>query len=213
VSHRMIEVDPERLERWVDGFRERHGAVAVEPSPRSLRLSADDGAWAELEAPWPPWSAPPSGDVHQATGALARHAARPRTLGLLLVRRGGWAVGTCRNGTLLTHKTGSRYVQSRTAAGGWSQQRFARRRRGQADALVGVVAQAAVDRLRAADLDGLVVGGDRQLVSAVLQDRRLADLAELPRSPVLEVPDPRAAVLEQAAVRSAAVRVRVTDPT
>ena len=120
-------------------------------------------------------------------------------------------MGTCRDGTLLTHKTGSRYVQSRTAAGGWSQQRFARRRSGQADALVGVVAQAAVDRLRAPDLDGLVVGGDRQLARAVLDDRRLVDVAALPRSPVLEVPDPRAAVLEEAARRSAAVRVRITD--
>jgi hypothetical protein len=211
MSHRMVEVAPDRLVRWVEGFAQRHGLVAAESSPQSLRLSADDGALAELEVPWPPWSVPPSGDVGRIAAALARHASRPRTLGLLLVRRGGWAVGTCRDGTLLTHKTGSRYVQSRTAAGGWSQQRFARRRSGQADALVGVVAQAAVDRLRAADLDGLVVGGDRQLVRTVLGDRRLAAVAELRRSPVLEVPDPRSAVLEEAARRSLAVRVRITE--
>jgi hypothetical protein len=212
MTHRMLEIAPERLVRWVDGFAERHGAVAVRPSPQSVRLLGDDGALAELEVPWPPWTVPPSEDIGLVAGALARHASRPRTLGLLLVRRGGWAVGTCRSGTLLTHKAGSRYVQSRTAAGGWSQQRFARRRSGQADALVGAVAEATSERLRAADLDGLVVGGDRQLVSAVLQDRRLVDLAGLPRSPVMEVADPRAVVLERAAVRSAAVRVRVTDP-
>jgi len=211
MTHRMLEVAPERLVRWVDGFRERHGAVAVEASPTSVRLTADDGALADLEVPWPPWSAPPSGDTAVVAGALAQHAARPRTLGLLLVRRGGWAVGTCRAGTVLTHKAGSRYVQSRTAAGGWSQQRFARRRSGQADALVAAVAEAAHARLTAGELDGLVVGGDRQLVSAVLQDRRLSDVADLPRSPVMEVTDPRGAVLEQAAVRSAAVRVRLTD--
>jgi hypothetical protein len=212
MTHRLLEVAPERLVRWVDGFAARHGLLAADPSPQSVRLRADDGALAELEVPWPPWSVPPSGDVGLIAGALARHASRPRTLGLLLVRRGGWAVGTCRGGTLLSHKAGSRYVQSRTAAGGWSQQRFARRRSGQADALVGAVADATSERLRAADLDGLVVGGDRQLTRAVLEDRRLAEVAALPRSPLLEIPDPKAAVLEQVARRSLAVRVRVTAP-
>jgi hypothetical protein len=211
MTHRLLEVAPERLVRWVDGFVARHGSVAVEPSPQSVRLQADDGALAELEVPWPPWSVPPSGDVGLIAGTLARHASRPRTLGLLLVRRGGWAVGTCRDGTLLSHKAGTRYVQSRTAAGGWSQQRFARRRSGQADALVGAVADATSERLRAADLDGLVVGGDRQLTRAVLEDRRLADVAALPRSPLLEIPDPRATVLGEAARRAVAVRVRLTD--
>jgi hypothetical protein len=211
MTHRLLEVAPERLVRWVDGFAARHGLLAADPSPQSVRLRADDGALAELEVPWPPWSVPPSGDAGLIAGALARHASRPRTLGLLLVRRGGWAVGTCRGGTLLTHKAGSRYVQSRTAAGGWSQQRFARRRSGQADALVGAVADATSERLRAADLDGLVVGGDRQLTRAVLEDRRLADVAALPRSPLLEIPDPRATVLGEAARRAVAVRVRLTD--
>jgi len=211
MTHRMLEMAPERLVRWVEGFAARHGSVALETSPQSVRLQADDGALAELEVPWPPWSVPPSGDVGLIAGTLARHASRPRTLGLLLVRRGGWAVGTCRDGTLLSHKAGSRYVQSRTAAGGWSQQRFARRRSGQADALVGAVADATSERLRAADLDGLVVGGDRQLTRAVLEDRRLADVAALPRSPLLEIPDPRATVLGEAARRAVAVRVRLTD--
>ena len=208
----MLEVAPERLARWVDGFVQRHGPAAVESSPQSVRLAASDGTLAELEVPWPPWSVPPSGDAGLVAGALARHAARPRTLGLLLVRRGGWAVGTCRGGTLLTHKAGSRYVQSRTAAGGWSQQRFARRRSGQADALVGVVADAARARLDAGELEGLVVGGDRQLVNAVLADHGLAAVAQLPRSPIMEVTEPRTAVLEEAARRTLAVRVRLTDP-
>ena len=70
---------------------------------------------AELEVPWPPWPVPSSGDVGRFAAALARHASRPRTLGLLLVRRGGWAVGTCRDGTLLTHKAGSRAIFARGA--------------------------------------------------------------------------------------------------
>ncbi len=211
MTHRLVEVPAHRLVRWVSGFEERHGTVAVQARPEQVRLTADDGSLADLEVPWPPWPVPPSGNLELVVGVLARHVARPRTLGLLLVRRGGWAIGTCREGRLLSHKTGSRYVQSRTAAGGWSQQRYARRRSGQADALVGTVVDAALDRLPPGELDGLVVGGDRQLVRAVLDDRRLAALAQLPRSPLLEVPDPKAAVLEEAARRALAVRVRLTD--
>ena len=61
--------------------------------------------------PWPPLNPPPTSDPSFVAGVLARHAARPRTLGLLLVRRGGWAVGVASEGRLLVHKTGSRYVQ------------------------------------------------------------------------------------------------------
>lgn len=207
-----MEVPAERLRRWASGFEERHGTVAVDLAPDHVRLRADDGTLAELEVPWPPWSVPPSTDLGLVVGVLARHAQRSRTLGLLLVRRGGWAAGTCRDGRLLSHKSGSRYVQSRTAAGGWSQQRYARRRSGQADALVAAVVDAVAERLTPDELDGLVMGGDRQLVRAVLDHKRLAALAQLPRSPLLEVPDPKAAVLEQVAGRTLAVRVRLTEP-
>ncbi|HET8613926.1 MAG TPA: acVLRF1 family peptidyl-tRNA hydrolase [Actinomycetales bacterium] len=211
MSHRLVEVPADRLERWVIGFGERHGAVAARPGLERVRLQAADGALAELEVPWRPWPVPSSADTSLVVRVLVRHVLRSRTLGLLLVRRGGWAVGTCRDGQVLTHKAGSRYVQSRTAAGGWSQQRYARRRTGQADALAGSVVEASLDRLRADGLDGLVVGGDRQLVRVVLDDRRLAALAALPRSPLLEVPDPKGAVLAQVARRTLAIRVRITD--
>jgi hypothetical protein len=211
VSHRLVEVPADRLRRWTAGFEERHGAVVVDPQAEHVGLRADDGSLAELEVPWPPWPVPSSGDTALVVGVLVRHTLRSRTLGLLLVRRGGWAVGTCRDGQLLTHKAGSRYVQSRTAAGGWSQQRYARRRSGQADALAGAVVESCAERLVPGDLDGLVVGGDRQLVRAVLDDRRLVALAALPRSPLLEVPDPKGAVLEQVARRTLAVRVRLTE--
>jgi Actinobacteria/chloroflexi VLRF1 release factor len=178
----------------------------------AVRLVADDGASALLTVPWPPFAPPPTSDPSFVAGVLTRHAARPRTVGLLLVRRGGWAVGTAREGKLLLHKTGSRYVQSRTAAGGWSQQRYARRRGNQADALVGAVVEAAASRLDAGSLDGLVPGGDRGLVDAVLADPSLAAVAALPRGPLLDVPDPKAAVLEAAAQRARAVRVLLDQP-
>jgi len=186
--------------------------VVGSPGPDAVRLTAEDGASAVLSVPWPPFAAPPTSDPSFVAGVLARHAARPRTVGLLLVRRGGWAVGTAREGRLLVHKTGSRYVQARTAAGGWSQQRYARRRGNQADALVQAVVEAAAARLDAGDLEGLVGGGDRALVDTVLADPALAAVAALPRGPLLDVPDPKAAVLEAAAERVRAVRVLLDQP-
>jgi hypothetical protein len=207
----------------VDGFVTRHGTTRATvladgaEVPRKtpcdgVRLVADDGATAVLTVPWPPLAPPPTSDPSFVAGVVARHAARPRTVGLLLVRRGGWAVGTARDGRLLVHKTGSRYVQSRTAAGGWSQQRYARRRGNQADALVSAVVEAAATRLDAGSLDGLVPGGDRGLVDAVLADPALAAVAALPRGPLLDVPDPKAVVLEAAAARARAVRVLLDQP-
>ena len=64
----------------------------------------------------------------------------PDPLGVVLVRRGGYACALVSGGSVAESKVGTRHVQSRTAAGGWSQQRFARRRGNQADALVEAVA-------------------------------------------------------------------------
>jgi hypothetical protein len=191
---------------------QRHGACGAACDASAVRLVAPDGAVAVLAVPWPPFTPPPTSDASFVAGVLSRHAARPRTLGLLLVRRGGWAVGTARDGRLLVHKTGSRYVQSRTAAGGWSQQRYARRRGNQADALVSAVVEAAATRLDPGSLDGLVGGGDRALVEAVLADPALAAVAALPRGSLLDVPDPKAAVLTAAAERVRAVRVQLDQP-
>ncbi|GAB3675562.1 acVLRF1 family peptidyl-tRNA hydrolase [Angustibacter aerolatus] len=198
--------------RWVDGFVERHGDTTADVGAEAVLLQAADTATVRLEVPWPPFSPPPTRDPSFVAGVLARHALRPRTVGLLLVRRGGFALGTARDGELLVHKTGTRYVQSRTAAGGWSQQRYARRRGNQADALVEAVVDAVAQRLDARELDGLVPGGDGSLVDAVLADPRLRALAALPRGPLLAVADPRLDVLTEAATRTLAVRIQLTQP-
>lgn len=133
-------------------------------------------------------------------------------LGLVLVRRGGYAVGLARGGVLAEHRCGTRYVQSRTAAGGWSQQRFARRRGNQADELVRAVAGHALRILPPGIPAALVVGGDRTLVGAVLADPRLAHLGALPRRGLHDLPDPRLGVLRAALRRGRAVWVVVEDP-
>ncbi|WP_422755465.1 acVLRF1 family peptidyl-tRNA hydrolase [Micromonospora sp. WMMD708] len=210
---RWTEVDPTRVARWVAGFADRHGPPVVSPQGYGLLLTAADGATAELHLP------PGSG-----TGAAARQvddvpgfvevAVAPRRLGLLLARKGAVAVGVAFGVELLVSKVDTRYVQGRTAAGGWSQQRFARRRDNQARAALGDAAELAVRLLlpEAATLAALVCGGDRRAVDTVLADRRLAPLAELRAERLLDVPEPRHAVLVGAITAARAVHILVRDP-
>ncbi|WP_141785162.1 acVLRF1 family peptidyl-tRNA hydrolase [Ornithinicoccus hortensis] len=205
-----MEVDPARLGRWVDGFAERHGTLrwtTPEGEPGVVRLVADDGSVADLQT----WPAPDSAAVPTSRRELVGWGSPPQTLGLVLLRRGGYAVGRASGDRLVDHKCGTRYVQSRTAAGGWSQQRFARRRGNQADALVGTVTDLVLDRLGGAGLEGLVAGGDKALVRQVLAEPRLADLTGLPRREFYDIPDPRLTVLEHALRRGRAVRVRLRE--
>ncbi len=196
---RWVEVAPERLERWLAGFAERHGP----PVRTGARYEAPDGAVAELTVPY--------GEV---LGDPVPALRAPRRLGLLLVRLGGHAVGVAEGPELVVSKVGSRQVHGRSAAGGWSQQRFARRREGQVRVALQAAAQTAFEVLlpHVATLEGLVPGGERTAVEAVLEDRRLAALAALPRGPFLDVPDPRLTVLRAAVAQARAVRVRVVDP-
>jgi hypothetical protein len=110
-------------------------------------------------------------------------------------------------------KVGTRYVQSRTAAGGWSQQRFARRRDNQARDLTRAVADHAVRLLLTGPSDWLVTGGDRPLVDAVLADPRLKPLVALPRGPHLTIGDPRSSDVRAVPEQVSAVRITLTDPS
>ena len=199
-AERDLEVAPERIDRWMAGFHERHGpAPDKESDGHVVRVIGADGATATFDY----FSHDP--------------------LGIVLVRRGGYAVGLAEKGRFLAAKVGTRHVQSRTAAGGWSQQRFARRRSNQADALADAVAGHALRLLLrgnespspgATELPaGLVVGGDRTLVGQVLADPRLRALADLPRRALYDVPDPRRDVLDRALERGRAVRIHLTEPT
>ena len=100
---------------------------------------------------------------------------------------------------LRSSKVGHGYVQGRTKAGGWSQQRFARRRSNQADRAYAAAAEAAYAVLGpvAADLEAVVGGGDRSGVEAVLADPRLAPLRARLTGRVLPTPDPRLDVLRR----------------
>jgi Actinobacteria/chloroflexi VLRF1 release factor len=206
-SVRRIEVDPERIVKWVNGFAERHGELAWSSTESLVTLAAADRATADLE----PFAPGVVGRPLDLKG-LASWVSPPAAIALILVRRGGYAVGLGHGPELLSHKVGTRYVQSRTAAGGWSQHRFARRRDNQADALVVSVIEHARRVVLAPPAGALVVGGDKSLVRDVLADPRLARLAKLPRRELFDLPDPKLVVLKQALRRGRSVRILLTEP-
>ena len=229
---RRIEVDPERIVKWVNGFAERHGelhgiagSLTWSSAQRLVTLTAADGATAVLE-PFAPGDGgvPGDGEVPadsrdpgrrgelEGLKGLAGWATPPTFVALVLIRRGGYAVGLGQGPELIAHKVGTRYVQSRTAAGGWSQHRFARRRDNQADALVVSVIEHTRRVVLASPTDVLVVGGDKSLVRDVLADPRLARLARLPRRELFDLPDPKLVVLKQALRRGRAVRITLCEP-
>lgn len=177
---------------------------------------AADGTTFRCAVPFPPMPCEPASDdaSDDPVRALVAHALAPRRVGVLLVRKGGHAAGVFEGATLVASKVGSRLVAGRTAAGGQSQQRYARRREGQArlarDAAADVAARVLLPA--AASLDAVVLGGDRRGVEAVLDDARLAPLRRLVSGPLLEVPDPRLRVLTATPALFRSVQIRVIDP-
>ena len=201
---------PERLDRWLDGVADRHGAftdVAV-TDDGAVTVSCADTTTLTLTAPygWTPGAAPLT--------AFTTAARTPRRTAVLLVRRGRWAVGVFAGVQLEVSKVDARQVQGRTAAGGWSQQRFARRRGHQTDAVVTHAADTAARVLlpHAPTLDALATGGDKGLVAEVLTDPRLRSLDALPRLGPLDVGEPTKAVLLGTPARFRAVRVHIVEP-
>jgi len=206
---RRLGVAPERLGRWLDGVAARHGPFAeVALDDGAVRITCADSTTLTLRSPFP-WEPGPA--LLSGFTAAARQAHRA---GVLLVRRGRWAVGVFDGSDLVVSKVDARLVQGRTAAGGWSQQRFARRRENQTDAVVGAAADTAARVLlpHAADLAALFTGGDRGLVDAVLADPRLRPLAARRRQPPLEVGDPTKAVLLATPDQFRAVAVHIVEP-
>ena len=169
---RWIEISPERLAGWLESFTQRHGDVTSEAGPAVVTFRAADGAVAECHAPFPPL---PEG-TDTADGIRA-HALAERTVGVLLVRLGGYAAGVFAGPAahLEASKVGSRLVHGRSAAGGTSQQRFARRREKQASEALGAAARAAAAVFGPYEgkLDAVVLGGDRRAMAGLRGDPRL----------------------------------------
>jgi hypothetical protein len=213
---RRIDVAPERLAGWVSSFGDRHGGgLSCEPAAEVVTFRAADGAVAQCEVPFPPLHLA----GHDAGAAflaerLAAHATAERTVGVLLVRLGGYAAGvfTGSEPVLVASKVGSRLVHGRSAAGGQSQQRFARRRENQAHQALSAAADTAAAVFGPFKLDALVLGGDRRALAAIRKDARLAPYFERAVDNVLTVPDPRLSVLRATPRLFRAVRITLTEP-
>jgi hypothetical protein len=215
---RTVEVPLRRLPRWLDGFAERHGPwqrdPAVDAGPGSWPLRAEDGARALVHVPsWADLGGSADLDAGADLDAAALAALRPR-FGAVLIRRAGYAVGLFDGAELVERKVGSRHIHGRTAAGGWSQQRYARRRANQADEIVEACAGAA-ERILTGAAGGppqfLVTGGDRPLVAAVLAGVSPA-LAARPVAAHLGIGTPDADVLAGVPDHVLAVRIELRDP-
>jgi hypothetical protein len=195
-------VAPARLPRWVDNFAARHDGADLAVADGALTGLAGDGSTFTARLPFDAaYDGPPE------VAGFAAAAAPPDRWGVLLVRKGGFAVARLAGERLLGSKVGQRHVQGRTKAGGQSQQRFARRRDNQARQAYEAAADHSVRVLEA--VRDVVVGGDRQAVEEVLADPRLRDVRRV--GWWLPVPDPRRAVLEAAVADAGAVRIEVTN--
>jgi hypothetical protein len=194
-------VVPARLDRWTANFLARHGATATNVVDGALVGFGSDGSTFEARLPF--------GRAYSGAASVAdvvAAAAPPPDWGLLLVRKGGFAVARVAGERITASKVGQRHVQGRSKAGGWSQQRFARRREQQAR----IAYEAAAGHARRL-LDGvpvLVVGGDREGVDAVLE---LTGLGRVVVDRMPDVREPRRGVFEEAVVDARSVRMTVSN--
>lgn len=244
-SARRIDVPAARIGRWLAGFGAGHPGSQASGVEDSLRVEAPDGSWAVLR-PFLTAGPPPTGVVRRLLSgepphegdqeALQSWVEPPLRILTLLVRRSGYAVAVSQGQAVLAHTTGSRYVQSRTAAGGWSQKRYQRRRDNQADALVGAAAEATERMLAQAactphlpdssagltsgEVALVVLGGDKAIAREVFASvcarsgatggRRLEEVSQRTR---FDVGDPSYALVRDVLAWATSVPVEVVDTT
>ncbi|PPK66700.1 acVLRF1 family peptidyl-tRNA hydrolase [Actinokineospora auranticolor] len=212
---RAVEVVAGRVPGWFARFAERNGGVVrTVVGPDEIVVWSGDGVTATVAVPFGPLA----GVVGERDGldvsALVEHLAVPRRVGLLLVRLGGHSVGVAEAGQVVVSRTDRHLVHGRSAAGGWSQQRFARRREGQARHALEAAARDVGEVLgsRVGELSAVVLGGDRQALDTLRAERALAPVFALAVPRVLDIPEPRRTVLDDAAERAFAVEVVLRDP-
>ncbi len=128
------------------------------------------------------------------TGPLLALLDRPRTILVLLLRLGGYAVGVFEGERLAQSKVGTRFVKGRHKKGGSSSGRFARRREGQARELMDKAAETFQEQAEAygGPFDHLLLGGDRMTLLAFQKRCPYLERLEGIRLPrILNVEDPR----------------------
>jgi len=122
-------------------------------------------------------------------------------IALVLVRLGAYSIGICRGAELIDSKTGTGLVHARHKKGGSSQARFARHREKQIEQFLIRVCGHAREHIEphARSLDYLVYGGAKTTI--LLLRKRCPFLSQFDERilrMLLDIPEPRRAVLEKA---------------
>jgi len=134
-------------------------------------------------------------------GPLRSLLGRDLLIALVLVRLGAYSIGICRGTELIDSKTGTGLVHARHKKGGSSQARFARHREKQIEFFLDRACGHVQEHIEphARSLDYLVYGGAR---STILSLRKrcpfLSQFDDRILRMLLDIPEPRKAVLEKA---------------
>ena len=122
-------------------------------------------------------------------------------IGLILVRLGAYSIGICRGTELIDSKTGTGLVHARHKKGGSSQARFARHREKQIEQFLERVCGHVREHIEphARSLDYLVYGGARTTLLLLRKGCPfLSQFDDRILRMLLDIPEPRQAVLEKA---------------
>ena len=103
--------------------------------------------------------------------ALKEFVARRRTVAIVLLRLGAYAVGVAVDGELKVTKSDTRYVKGRHKAGGQSQRRFERNREKWVRELFDKACRDAMERFTpfSGTIDHLALGGDQQVLNSFMK--------------------------------------------
>lgn len=214
-----VDVPFVRLRSWLNGFVTRNGqieAVSYEPDDRRITATTDRGGTATIQGAWDQSAVGDPGASAPSIDAIVTACAPRFSVAVILLRRGGFslALATVSGAEIdvLTSKTDSTYVQGRTAAGGQSQQRFARRRSNQADKLV-KSAETAAHRVFAdvSNADMVITGGDRPLLEDLLTRSAMAFTRPIQRVVHVPVPTPKRRIIDEAITTATSLRIQVEN--
>jgi len=176
------------LEGQVGRTRHREGSARLEYTGGTLTVT-------------PPFGLGHEGEYERVVvGPLLEALGEDHTVAALLVRLGGYALGTFEGERLVASKVGSRFVKGRHRAGGSSANRFRRRREGQERELVEEAAAEAARVLAPwqEKVERVALGGDRTATRRVLAARTdLAWMQPLALERFFPVPQPRRRILEE----------------
>lgn len=122
-------------------------------------------------------------------------------IGVVLVRLGAYAVGVCRGDTFVSSKVGTGNIHGRHKKGGSSAHRFERHRDKQIEYFFTRVCRHTREHLEPYEksLDYLVYGGARTTIRELCKQCPFLERLDTPTlTPLLDIPEPRQAVLKMA---------------